>query len=415
MVTLMFRGRSQDAAAATVDELIHAARAAFDLPEDTGIRLVHKGKQLVVGDADVHALSGKVLIMATASAAAAEVNTARSDPTVRSFEAEDREEARRKADKTESRVSTVWRTSQDPQFKFTRIQVVSWQSFGHRPGSTTPHAFAARELLERLATDPGVVACMRARELVVGSLGEMDPIDDRLMKAKRGEGGDLLGYNTNMGMRIDIKLRTDDLSGFMPYPQLVETLLHELCHNWVGPHNHLFWTLFAQMRVEYLHEHMRLAAQGVLIGGQTTAALAGVHADCVGGTRLIAEAVIGGIAREVGPDMARAVEHAVHEHIAFMDSESQGTRRGVVLGSGGTLGSMDQLSGVQRLAVAAGGANGDSGSTAATGGAAGDVRARAAAAAEARAAAAAGSTDGRSGAESGGASSGHSQTRRGGT
>ena len=31
-----------------------------------------------------------------------------------------------------------------------------------------------------------------------------------------------------------MRLRTEDLQGFLPYPQLVETLLHELAHNMVG-------------------------------------------------------------------------------------------------------------------------------------------------------------------------------------
>jgi len=364
MVTLVYRGATHDVVARDATELIQAARELFGLSPDDGIRLVHRGKQLGPS-ADLTFISGKILVMATTAQAAETLNSSRADPTIRPFEADDRDDARRKEDSSAAKMSTVWHAAQDPRYKFTRFEVVSWQSFGHRPGSTTPHAFAARELLEKLATDPGVVACMRARELVVGTLGEMDPIDDRLMKAKRGEGGDLLGYNTNGGMRIDIKLRTDDLSGFMPYPRLVETLLHELCHNWVGPHNKLFWTLFAQMRVEYLHEHMRIAARGTLIDGKTTAALAGVHADCVAGSRVIAEAVLRGIAEEVGVPMAQELHAAVEDHIRFMEIESAGEQRGRVLG-----------------ATPDGGVSAAAESTTAW-----DPRARAAAAAEARAAA----------------------------
>jgi hypothetical protein len=118
----------------------------------------------------------------------------------------------------------------------------------------------------------------------------------------------------------------------MPYAQLAETLLHELCHNWVGPHNALFWTLFAQMRVEYLHEHMRLAASGVLIDGQTSATLAGVRGDCAAGGRQIAAAVLGGIAREVSLEMAQHLEPAVREHIALCQAETGGALAGRVLG-----------------------------------------------------------------------------------
>lgn len=116
----------------------------------------------------------------------------------------------------------------------------------------------AHDLLHQLATDPGIVSILTKRELLVGTLGEMDPIDDRLMQAKQSEGACLLGYNTNHGMRIHVKLRTDDLSAFRPYNELASTLIHELSHNWIGEHNALFWTNYGQMRVEYLFVHARL-------------------------------------------------------------------------------------------------------------------------------------------------------------
>merc|ERR1711865_82349 len=76
-------------------------------------------------------------------------------------------------------------------------------------------------------------------ELVVNTLSEMDPIDDRLMHKLQRDHGDhscLLGYNTNHGLHIAIKLS----------------------HNWIGDHSLLFWTNFAQMRIEYLYTHGRL-------------------------------------------------------------------------------------------------------------------------------------------------------------
>merc|ERR1719313_2609221 len=91
----------------------------------------------------------------------------------------------------------------------------------------------------------------------------LDPIDDRIMMKTEAKGGCLLGYNTNRGLRIDLKLRSNDLQGFRSYPELVSTLIHELSHNWVGDHNLLFWTNYAQMRAEYLYTHARL--RGALI------------------------------------------------------------------------------------------------------------------------------------------------------
>lgn len=385
MVALVYRGRTHDAGAvSTVHELLTQARAAFDLSEEAfDVRLLAKGKQLAADSPLPAGAMGKVMVMATSRQSAEELNASRADPTVRGFVQEDEAEELRKKELAGAKICPDWGSGQDPNYRFSRIEAVSWQQFGHRPGSQTPHAFAARQLLEKLAADPGVVACMRARELVVGTLGEMDPIDDRLMKAKRGEGGDLLGYNTNHGMRIDIKLRTDDLAGFMPYPRLVETLIHELAHNWVGPHNKLFWTLFAQMRVEYLHEHMRIAASGTLIDGVTTASRAGVHADCAGGLEIIARSVLRGLAAEIGPEMAASLEPAVREHCAFVSTDSGSAERGRVLGgsAGIPAGPPAAAEAAASTAVPASGAVAASGMAGPM-----DARARAAAAAEARAA-----------------------------
>ena len=202
------------------------------------------------------------------------LNSLRSDPLMRGFEDE-----RSNKSTTTASLSTFWgplHGDQNKQYKFCRFQECTDSSFGSRPGASTPHAFEARRLLERLATDPGIVAILQSRELVVGTLGEMDPIDDRLMQKKQQEGACLLGYNTNHGMRIDVKLRTDDLAGFRPYNELASTLIHELSHNWCGEHDVVFWTNYGQMRVEYLWKHARLMRGGVFVNGKRTASLAGV-------------------------------------------------------------------------------------------------------------------------------------------
>jgi len=163
---------------------------------------------------------------------------------------------------------------------FRRLEECPDASFGTRPTSTTPHAFEAYRLLERLSLDPGILAIMSSRQLIVGTLGEMDPIDDVLMHKTHHESGGaacLLGYNTNHGLRIDIKLRTEDLKAFRPYRELVATLIHELSHNWVEEHNVIFWTNYGQMRIEYLWEHANLMMGGMFVNGKRTATLAGVE------------------------------------------------------------------------------------------------------------------------------------------
>mmetsp|Transcript_5250 Transcript_5250/g.9195 ORF Transcript_5250/g.9195 Transcript_5250/m.9195 type:complete len:402 (-) Transcript_5250:89-1294(-) len=215
----------------------------------------------------------KIVIMATRQSSIMEIANKRSDPTIRGMEEEKRkEEATLKL--KNKRYHWAEEMTQNKDFKFCRFQTCTWQSFGHRPTEKTPHDFEAMRLLEKLAADPGIVAIMKERELVVGTLGEMDPIDDRLMQKKQQEGGCLLGYNTNGGARIDIKLRTDDLQSFRPYPELVSTLIHELSHNWVSAHDLLFWTNYAQMKSEYLYTHAQL--RSTIVRGKTTAELAGL-------------------------------------------------------------------------------------------------------------------------------------------
>ena len=120
---------------------------------------------------------------------------------------------------------------------------------------------------------------MRERGWTVGLLAELDPIDDRLAEKMEGGGKRLLGYNTNAGAEIHLRLRTQDLSGFLPYPSLIDTLLHELSHNEVGPHNEHFWHLFCQLKVDYLHALLRLSAKGDLFGGRSPLALADAAAE----------------------------------------------------------------------------------------------------------------------------------------
>jgi WLM domain len=273
---------------ATGAELIAAAKnSLFPSNDESGVdgstssfhlKLLWKGKRLAEDETAVFTNLPssvinkplRIMVLETRLADVEEMNARKSDPTIRGFDNE-----RRPPPRT-NETTFHWgpdNGKQNKDYKFCKIVACSWQSFGHRPNSDTPHDFEAKRLLDKMATDPGVVAVLKERELVVGTLGEMDPIDDRLMQQKQQEGGCLLGYNTNAGARIDIKLRNDNLKGFRAYPELVSTLIHELSHNWVGEHNLLFWTNFGQMRVEYLFTHM-ITMQGTIVNGKTTAQLA---------------------------------------------------------------------------------------------------------------------------------------------
>jgi hypothetical protein len=60
----------------------------------------------------------------------------------------------------------------------------------------------------------------------------------------------VLGYNTNRGESIHLRLRTDDMRGFRDYATIRKTLLHELAHNVHSDHGEGFKTLNSQLNAE---------------------------------------------------------------------------------------------------------------------------------------------------------------------
>lgn len=89
---------------------------------------------------------------------------------------------------------------------------------------------------------------MRQRNWRVGTLAEFYPSENNL-----------LGLNTNSGMRIDLRLRhAGDENQFLPIEQVVDTMLHELAHIVQGPHDQHFYALWDKLR----DEHQALAMKG---------------------------------------------------------------------------------------------------------------------------------------------------------
>jgi len=281
-ITLVYKGKSERVdvePSASTSTLFDAARRLFSL-EDQNLKVIVKGKQVATDATASAALAdgAKCMVMATGKRAVEEVLTARADPTVRSFAAEEAA-ARHHAQQQQKEELSEWGAPQDAKYRFCRFEPCTWQSFGTRPQSSTPHAFDARSLMLKLSQDPAVVHIMRERQWTVGLLAELDPIDDRLAEKMEGGGKRLLGYNTNAGAQIHIRLRTQDLSGFLPYPALIDTLLHELCHNEVGPHNEHFWHLFCQLKVDYLKALLRVSSRGDLFGGKSALQLSDAAAE----------------------------------------------------------------------------------------------------------------------------------------
>ena len=115
-----------------------------------------------------------------------------------------------------------------------------------------PRQAEARALLERIAKQ--VQPIMRRRGWRVCKLSEFYPRSDNL-----------LGLNVNAGQEVKVRLRQPrDRSRFFPYEFCLGTMLHELVHNEVGPHNAKFYKLLEELRTECA----QLLAKGITGTGE---------------------------------------------------------------------------------------------------------------------------------------------------
>ena len=97
----------------------------------------------------------------------------------------------------------------------------------------------ALHILKRVASV--VKPIMRVRNWRVGILAEFLP----------DEAG-LLGINTDRGRSIHLRLRyPGDENQFLPFENVVDTMLHELCHIVHGPHDQAFHALWDKLRDEH--------------------------------------------------------------------------------------------------------------------------------------------------------------------
>lgn len=79
---------------------------------------------------------------------------------------------------------------------------------------------------------------MQQHNLKIGVLQEFFPKDDNL-----------LGLNVNRGQKVLLRLRrNNDPYLLMDEDMVLDTLLHELCHNSIGPHNDAFHKLWEDYR-----------------------------------------------------------------------------------------------------------------------------------------------------------------------
>lgn len=116
----------------------------------------------------------------------------------------------------------------------------------HLPGiELHPPASEALKRMHTLAADPGIVAIMNKHHWRVGIMTEMAPVGYVGVSPKC-----ILGFNTNHGEEISLRLRTDDLKGFRKYESIKKTLLHELAHMVYSEHDAKFYALDRQLNQE---------------------------------------------------------------------------------------------------------------------------------------------------------------------
>lgn len=136
---------------------------------------------------------------------------------------------------------SAFNSKKDLQDRIGELQVL------HGPEWQTPPPSKALSLLRRLANDPGIVGIMKKHDWRIGILEEMPP---------EGFVGIspvcVLGLNTNKGMKVSLRLRTDDREGFRNYHTIRATLLHELAHNDISEHDNSFWTLVSKLNKEVI-------------------------------------------------------------------------------------------------------------------------------------------------------------------
>lgn len=108
-----------------------------------------------------------------------------------------------------------------------------------------PEQDTAKHILQTLANDPGILACMAKHKWNVGSLAELYP------EGKVGESEVcVMGLNKNKGQQILLRIRTDDLKGFRKMLSIRKVLFHELAHNVHSEHNGDFFQLMRQIEKE---------------------------------------------------------------------------------------------------------------------------------------------------------------------
>ena len=174
----------------TILDLKQTLESTLHVPP-THQKLLSKGRQLADSE-HLSALSGtKLMLLGTQPSTIADINAHKpTGPRTRSPYAR--------------KLPVARSASAIPDFNYTFHRLVTL--------SHLPQAERARELLDRLVRDRGIIAIMKKYKWSVGALVEMDPAEHTYVDHKT------LGLNRNRGEVIELRIRTDDYGGFRHYP-----------------------------------------------------------------------------------------------------------------------------------------------------------------------------------------------------
>ena len=152
-------------------------------------KLLSKGHRLQDSDLISSLVGSKLMLLGTPPTTVTEINSRKPNIRTRSPYA--------------IKLPTARSTSATPDSTYTFHRLV--------PLPHLPNANLARDLLDRLVHDRGIIAIMKKYKWSVGALVEMDPAEHTYVDHKT------LGLNRNRGEVIELRIRTDEYAGFRQY------------------------------------------------------------------------------------------------------------------------------------------------------------------------------------------------------
>mmetsp|Transcript_32442 Transcript_32442/g.68004 ORF Transcript_32442/g.68004 Transcript_32442/m.68004 type:complete len:387 (+) Transcript_32442:30-1190(+) len=233
-------------AEAPVAQLLKSLVAAFELPEETALRVLSKGK-VVSGDpwqpcAAAGLRAGGVVMIMNSNKSDIEAVQNSKPERMRGFEEGDRRQATGGLGAAAAgSARAVTSRGASSQYTFHSLQPLS-----PLPPGAAPDASAALALLQKLSQDRAVLKLLEEHKWSIGRLSEMPP--EGLVGVSASC---LMGLNRNKGEEILLRLRTDDWAGLRPYLSLIDVLLHELAHCVHSEHDNDFKALWALLKMQY--------------------------------------------------------------------------------------------------------------------------------------------------------------------